>query len=346
MCSDNYPESTNNDPLFTSVFIGNTGVGKTSILSAMYMALDDANLSSCGLSLLPKTEDEFQLLKGKWREMQKHIRKQRFGSTIKKPLYQGTKGTTNHDFVLSGNPTDQNTGLPIRIWDTEGGYTANTNPALIAKVAHSFVVMCAVDATFLMEFDSESGVNEEMNEVRSIKQILERALNQQDSGILSVFFLITKCEKYMKNDASRNQMAAKFNIGFRSVLELLRQKHIMVHYLPVQTMGCVELARIEECEDGWSQEFQVVLGKTFDYTDAVQPLSLLLQLSLQMLDMILQKQWEDRPWWEVIWDTITFKDAPERLDGLVQAISEHFGAPKDWRTNRDGALAEVVLVNQ
>lgn len=334
----------NNDPLFTSVFIGNTGVGKTSILSAMYMALDDANLSSCGLSLLPKTEDEFQLLKGKWREMQSHIRKQTFGSTIRKPLYQGTKGTTNHDFVLSGNTTDPNAGLPIRIWDTEGGYTAKTNPALIAKVAHSFVVMCAVDATFLMECDS--GVNEEMNEVRSIKQILERALNQQDSGILSVFFLLTKCEKYMRSDSARNQMATKFNTEFRSVLELLRQKHVAVHYLPVQTMGCVELARIEECEDGsWSQEFQVVLGKTFDYTDAVQPLSLLLQLSLCILDMIQQQQWDDRPWWKILWDTITLKDAPARLDGLVQAISDHFGDPKDWRTNRNGQLAEVVLVD-
>lgn len=335
----------NNDPLFTSVFIGNTGVGKTSILSAMYMALDDANLPA-GLSLLPKTEDEFQLLKNKWQEMKRHIRKQGFGTTIQKPLYQGSKGCTNHDFVLTGDPSDNDSGLPLRIWDSEGGYTANTDASLIEKVARSFVVMCAVDSTFLMEFD-DPGINEEMNEVRSIKQILERALNRQDNGILSVFFLLTKCEKYMKTDDSRNRMAGKFNEAFRSVLELLRQKDIMVHYLPVQTMGCVELARIEECDDGsWTQEFQVVLGKEFNAKDAVQPLSLLLQLSLRMLDMIQQKQWEDRPLWERLWDIITFQDAPGRLDGLVQAIAEHFGEPKDWRTNRNGELAEVILVNQ
>lgn len=121
----------------------------------------------------------------------------------------------------------------------------------------------------------------------------------------------------------------------------------MVHYLPVQTMGCVELARIEECDDGsWSQEFQVVLGKEFDGKDAVQPLSLLLQLSVSVFDLLRQKAWADRPWWEVFWDTITFQDAPARLDGLVQAIAEHFGEPKDWRTNRNGELAEVILVNQ
>ena len=61
--------------------------------------------------------------------------------------------------------------------------------------------------------------------------------------------------------------------------------------------------------------------------------------------MIRQRQWANRSFWEVLWDTITFTDAPARLDGLVQAIFEHFGAPKDWRTNRNGELAEVVLVN-
>lgn len=333
---------TNDNPLFTSVFIGNTGVGKTSILSAMYMALDDANLP-CGLSLVPKTVDEFQLLKDKWREMKRLIRSQEFGSTIQKPMYQGSVGFTCHDFVLTENPYDDNGGIPIRIWDTKGGDTACTNSELIETVAQSFIVMCAVDATFLMECDSD--VNEEMNETRSIKQILERALNKADNGILSVFFLLTKCEKYMNNDASKQKMAAKFNKEFRSVLELLHKKEIMAHYLPIQTMGCVELARIVECRDGsWSQQFQVTLGKDFDASDAVQPLSLLLQQAIYILDLIIQQQWENRPWWEKLWDTITFKDAPASLLGLVQAIHEHFGAPKDWRSNQGGELAEVIPV--
>ena len=330
------------NPLFTSVFIGNTGVGKTSILSAMYMALDDANLPS-GLSLLPKTEDEFQMLKGKWRELKRHIRKQTFGSTIQKPLDQGSSGFTHHDFMLTGDSSDAQDGIDLRIWDTKGGDTASTNSELIGKVAQSFAVMCAVDATFLMECDSD--VNEEMNETRSIKQILERALNQEDTHILAVFFLLTKCEKYMKNDMSREYMADKFNAEFQSVLELLRQKEIMVHYLPVQTMGCVELARIEECADGsWAQEFQVILGKSFDASDAVQPLSLLLQLTIQIFDLMRQHHWINRSFWEILIDTITFQDAPARLDGLVKAIAEHFGKPKDWRTNRGGELATVVPV--
>ena len=332
---------TNDNPLFTSVFIGNTGVGKTSILSAMYFALDDANLP-CGLSLLPKTEDEFRLLKGKWQEMKRHIRSQKFGATIQKPMYQGSQGFTNHDFVLKDSNADD--GIPIRIWDTKGGDTANTDHKLIETVAQSFIVMCAVDATFLMECDSD--VNEEMNETRSIKQILERALSKDDNGILSVFFLLTKCEKYMKDNASQQAMARKFNQEFRSVLELLRKREIMAHYLPIQTMGCVELARIVECSDGsWSQQFQVTLGKEFDASDAVQPLSLLLQQAIYILDLIIQQQWEDRPWWEKLWDVITFKDAPASLLGLVQAIFEHFGAPKDWRTNKGGELAEVIPVD-
>ena len=332
---------TNDDnPLFTSVFIGNRGVGKTSILSAMYMALDNANLP-CGLSLLPTTEDEFQLLKSKWREMKRHIKSQTFGATIQKPLYQGSQGFTNHDFVLKdSNASD---GIPIRIWDTKGADTAHTDNTLIEKVAQSFVVMCAVDSTFLMECDAD--VNEEMNETLSIKHILERALNKNGNGILSVFFLLTKCEKYMKSMSSQQVMAQKFNQEFHSVLELLRKHKIAVNYLPVQTMGCVELARIVECDDGsWSQQFQVMLGKEFDASDAVQPLSLLLQDVITIIDLITQRQWEERPWWEVLWDTITFTEAPASLRGLVQAIAKHFGKPKDWRTNRDGELAEVVPV--
>lgn len=329
------------DPLFTSVFIGNTGVGKTSILSAMYMALDEANLP-CGLSLLPQTEDEFQLLKGKWQEMKRHIRKQSFGATIQKPLYQGSQGFTNHDFKLTGQPSDSQDSflLPFRIWDTKGGDTAGTNPDLIEKVVQSFSVMCAVDSTFLMECDSD--VNEEMNELRSIKHILESSL-AKPNNIQAVFFLLTKCEKYMKTEDGRKRMADKFNEKFHSVLELLHQKGIMVHYLPVQTMGCVELARIEECEDGsWNQEFQLVLGKNFDASDAVQPLSLLLQMTISLLDVSRQEQWEGRGLFEKLIDFLTSQEAPAPLDGLVQAISKHFGPPKDWRTNQGGKLAEVV----
>lgn len=338
--SDN-PFSEN--PPFTTVFIGNTGNGKTSILSAMYMTLDKANLP-CGLSLLTQTTDDFQLLQNKWREMKRHIRSQGFGTTIQKPMYQGSQGFTKHDFVLTGDASDTQSDIPLRIWDTAGGFTARTDQKLIDLVAQSFNVMCAVDATFLMECDSD--VNEEMNEVHSIKQILERALRQSNNGILSVIFLLTKCEKYMQDDKRRDEMAAKFNREFRSVLELLRQNQIMVHYLPVQTMGCVELARMEESADGrnWDQYFQAIIGKEFDASDAVQPLSLVIQTVIYLLDLARQFEWENRTIFEKIWDTITFKDAPARLDGLVSAIAKHFGSPKDWRSNNRGELAEVVPV--
>ena len=328
------------NPLFTTTFIGNRGVGKTSLLSAMYMALDDANLP-CGLSLITKTPDEFLLLKKKWQEMKHHIRKQEFGATIQRPLYQGSQGFTCHDFILTGNPSDDSTGIPFRIWDTAGGDTANANVELVNTVANSFAVMCAVDATFLMECDSD--VNEEMNEVRSIKQILNRAL-EQDNRIRTVFFLLTKCEKYVQTPAGRDDMAQKFNEGFRSILKFLHQKKVNVFYLPVQTMGCVELARMEECDDGtWSQVFQVSLSKKFDASDAVHPLSLLLQICIYILDLVQQEEWENRSIWEKIWDTITFKEAPAQLGGLVAAIADHFGQPKDLRTNKGGDLSEVVV---
>lgn len=330
------------EPMFTTVFIGNSGTGKTSILSAMYMTLEKACLP-CGLSLIPKTEDEFQLLKNKWTEMKHHIRRQQFGATITKPLYQGSAGFTAHDFCLTGDRSDPQTGIPIRIMDTKGGDTARTDSRLIETVVQSFAVMCAVDATFLMECDSD--VNEEMNELLSIKQILERALSRQDNMIGSVFFLLTKCEKYMQDDTRRQAMAEKFNTEFSPILEMLRQRGKEVYYLPVQTMGCVELARIEENENGeWNQYFQTVLGKEFDGSDAVQPLSLLLQLVICILNDVIQNEWENRPWYEVIFDALTFKEAPARLDGLVQAIAGHFGPPKDWRSNQGGTLAEVVPV--
>lgn len=332
-------EQNSENPFFTTVFIGNRGAGKTSVLSAMYMALDEANLP-CGLSLVPKTPDEFNLLKGKWREMNRFIRKQAFGLCIQKPLYQGSMGFTSHDFLLTGDSSKEDDGLPIRIWDTAGGDTASANQQLIDTVAQSFSVMCAIDATFLMECDSF--VNEEMNEVRSIKQILECALNNQESRVMAVFFLITKCEKYMQDDAKRQKLADKFNNEFHSVLQFLRQRRIAVHYMPVQTMGCVELARIEEEDDGtWNQEFQVIMGKGFDARDAVHPLSVLLQLCIQKLNEVIQDEWRNRTVWEKIWDAVTFQEAPKELGGLVRAIADHFGAPKDWRTNRNGELAVV-----
>lgn len=331
-------EQNSENPFFTTVFIGNRGAGKTSVLSAMYMALDEANLP-CGLSLVTKTPDEFNRLKNKWREMNRFIRKQTFDVCIQKPLYQGSLGFEYHDFLLTGDRSDENDGLPIRIWDTSGGDTASVNQHLIDTVAQSFSVMCAIDATFLMECDSV--VNEEMNEVSSIKQILERALSNQESLVMAVFFLITKCEKYMQDDAKRQKLADKFNKEFHSVLEFLQQRRIAVHYMPVQTMGCVELARIEEEDDGtWNQYFQVIMGKEFDARDAVHPLSVLLQLCIQILDYAIQTVWDNRTPWEKLKDWLRGRKRPV-LDPFVRAIADHFGAPKDWRTNRNGELAVV-----
>ena len=332
-------EQTSENPFFTTVFIGNRGAGKTSVLSAMYMALDEANLP-CGLSLVPKTTDEFNLLKNKWREMNRFIRKQTFGVSIQKPLYHGSMGFTPHDFILTGDPSQKDDGLPIRIWDTAGGDTASVNQHLIDTVSQSFSGMGAVDATFLWECDSV--VNEAMNEVCSIKQILKRALNNQESRVMAVFFLITKCEKYMQDDAKRQKLADKFNKEFHSVLEFLQQRRIAAHYMPVQTMGCVELARIEEEDDGtWNQYFQVIMGKEFDARDAVHPLSVLLQLCLQILDYATQTEWDKRTPWGKLKDWLMRRKRPVKLDPLVRAIADHFGAPKDWRTNRNGELAVV-----
>ena len=69
------------------------------------------------------------------------------------------------------------------------------------------------------------------------------------------------------------------------------------------------------------------------------------EYAMQLENANKGKNESDRPWWEVFWDTITFQEAPERLDGLVQAIHDHFGPPKDWRTNEGGELAEVIPVH-
>ena len=88
----------------------------------------------------------------------------------------------------------------------------------------------------------------------------------------------------------------------------------------------------------------MMLGREFDASDAVQPLSLLLQYVIMIFDMVRRQAWEDRPWFEKVWDMITFTEPPVTLSGLIDNIHNHFGSPKDWRSNRGGESVDVLTV--
>lgn len=310
---------------FEVIVFGNRAVGKTSLLSSMYMQMEAQGVTDCnGMKFSTLENGEFNILRDKWTELQNAITENEFTSSLVIP-YNGTIALfTEHPFEFKTEKYQQ----IIKFIDTRGDATGQTDANLINRINESLLMLCVVDASILMELNEAK--NEELNCPVTIKKILSDVLGDgDDKQPVSCMFILTKCEKYMHTLEERNRMAARFEKIFSPVFIYAAEKHFPLYYLPVQTMGCVEFSRIDPITE--EMKFKTV-NKAFKPVDVIFPLAYLLKTLL----IHLNKRQEEAPWWWKVMYYWLFNMKEKNFSAYYENLRKKLGNPIDFRGNRQG----------
>ena len=262
---------------FEVVMIGNTAVGKTSMLAALSNELDEYNLSG-SVSLEPTTH-EFKVLQEQWNEMSAQIESQTPFTTLSTGL-EGTLNLVEHKFDFKVDGSKEATVL---FTDTRGGMTGELDETLIARVNDAFGVFCVVDASVLLE--CPASVNDRFNCPKSVKKILKEVYSDgDDKQPRFVAFVLTKCEKYMATKKGQKELSAAFHKVYDNLVDMLNKVDVPpnIYALAIQTMGCVSFLKLND-KTGLP-EFRVLPKKDFKTKDCAYPLVILLKEVINTID--------------------------------------------------------------
>ena len=293
---------------FEVVMIGNTAVGKTSMLAALSNELDEYNLSG-NVSLEPTT-NEFKVLQKQWNEMTAQVESQTPFTTLSSGI-EGTLNIVEHKFDFKVDGSKEATVL---FTDTRGGMTGELDETLIARVNGAFGVFCVVDASVLME--CPASVNDRFNCPKSVKKILKEVYSDgDDKQPRFVAFVLTKCEKYMATKKGQKELSAAFHKVYGNIVDMLNKVDAPpnIYALAIQTMGCVSFLKLNDSTG--LPEFRVLPKKEFKTKDCAYPLVILLKELIATIE-------SDRGFWGRLWRALGFvtdlRDYLDEVDANIE----------------------------
>ena len=295
--------------IFEVVMIGNTAVGKTSMLAALSMELDSYNISG-DVSLEPTTH-EFRILNNQWTDTGRKIEAQEPFSPLEGGL-AGQLDFVEHKFDFK---VDGETEARVLFTDTRGGMTGDLDERLIQRVNEAFGVFCVVDASVLMECSDST--NERFNCPKVVKRLLKEVYTDgDDKQPKFVTFVLTKCEKYMATANDRQKLAEKFLTKYDNIVDMLCNVNWpRVYLVAIQTMGCVSFYKLNK--EGLPM-FRVLPETEFKSKDCAIPLVIL-------LDSLIDEIENSKSIWVIILNLLgigkNLRDYKERIWNSIEKPS-------------------------
>lgn len=223
--------------------VGPRGVGKTSLLAALYdqfqtvVGQTNLALSAVGTTrgLLQRYRDQLTV----------------FAMGRRDPGLEGTRGVEEH-FIELGTKNVKNLQVMLSFTDINGellgGNAAALGPAVMEKfdtaLRRSAVIFVAIDTPALMERDG--ALHDVINKPKAVGDFIREAA--RDKRDLLVVLVPLKCEKYMDNPATVNDLGRRVSAAYN---ELIRQLGALpgtrcgVVLAPVQTVGSMIFSRFE-----------------------------------------------------------------------------------------------------
>ena len=256
---------------FEVVMLGNRGLGKTSMLSALAQDLDAYNLNR-RVQLTPTTE-EFKKLSNQWAEMLRRVSDKRPFSTLADRIDGTSTPFVSHEFEFN---VDGETEAKVIFTDTRGGLTGAVDEKLVSRVNEAYGVFCIVDAAILMECAADT--NFTWNCPDRVKKIFDKVYYDYDGKQPRfVAFILTKCEKYMASEESRAKLSKAFHKHYDTIVDLLHKapNPPNVYMLAIQTMTCVTFYKLNS--DNGLPVFRVLPAKELATKDCAYPLVILLR---------------------------------------------------------------------
>lgn len=267
--------------------LGPSGVGKTTLLTAMYDKFED-NIGSTDLQLTPD-DDTSSILQDYLVDLKSltnvYEAKGRVG-------IEGTEAVAGPEslrsFVFGLGKKGKNPSLQINFRDYPGKYhTAKASPEekkfVKELLSQSAVVLIAIDAPALMEKNGK--YHDEINRPEQIKDIFKDSYQELDSPRL-VIFAPVKCEKYLKNEKTTQELLQRIKEGYKRLINYFEtetlNRNIASVITPVQTVGSVVFSRLE-VDDNNNIHFifrKISHDAVYNPQDSEQPLRYLLQFLL------------------------------------------------------------------
>ena len=274
--------------------LGATGVGKTSLLAAIYDQFQD-NLGRANFQLTPDGASGAKL-EERLKELQNLP--DRFETKGWTPRTQGSKSYTFELGKKGANPS-----LKLHFVDYPGEWheskASDENQKKVEDfLRESVAVIIAIDTPALMEKpegkDKIGKWHKEVNTIAAIKELFERVYRNLSSPKL-VILAPVRCEKYVQDEKKAAELLRRVKDGYSNLINHFSSETLLtkvaVVVTPVQTVGNVWFSRIDKDENG---KPKFMFTKTRDKTkyspkDSEQPLRYLLRFLLKL--HIREREW-------------------------------------------------------
>lgn len=260
--------------------LGARGVGKTSLLTAMYQQFDNT-IGTTNLQLIPDLESA-AILSERLAELKSLL--DFFESTTGQGIASSQK---ERAFQFGVGRQGKAPSLELRFVDYPGEYHSAAAPSpdrerALRLVRESRVVLLAIDTPALME--EEGRWNEMINRTQQITGLFRQAYQDLREPRL-VIFAPVKCEKYVNNPQCAVMLRERLKQEYQSLLRLLGSEaltdKVVAVITPIQTVGSVKFISIE-VEDNQPHFYYRRIHPEASYNpqDCDQPLRYLLRFLL------------------------------------------------------------------
>ena len=270
--------------------LGPRGVGKTTLLTAMYEQFE-SNIGSTNLQLTPDDESS-AILQDNLVDLKSLLdvfeARGRMG-------IQGTEAIAGPDslrsFVFGLGKKGKQPSLELCFRDYPGGYheakaSAEEKKFVKELLRDSVAVLIAIDAPALME-DKKGILHEKINRPQQIKALFNAAYQDLEAPRLVIFAPI-KCEKYLQDEKSAKELGERVREGYENLLNHFDSENLrpwIVNVItPVQTVGSVVFSRLELDPHNQPHFYFRKVSNDAQYSpqDSEQPLRYLLRFILKL----------------------------------------------------------------
>lgn len=262
--------------------LGARGVGKTSLLTAMYQQFDHT-VGVTNLQLIPDLESA-AILSERLAELKSLL--DYFESTTGQGIASSQK---ERSFLFGVGRQGKSPSLELRFVDYPGEYHSaaahsHDRERALRLVRDSRVVLLAIDAPALMEEDGRW--NEMINRTQQITGLFRQAYQDLREPRL-VIFAPVKCEKYVNNGSCAVKLRERLKQEYQSLLRLFASEalseRVVAVITPIQTVGSVKFVSIE-VEDTQPHFYyrRIHPEAMYNPQDCDQPLRYLLRFLLGM----------------------------------------------------------------
>ncbi|MGK7875039.1 MAG: hypothetical protein AB4426_17600 [Xenococcaceae cyanobacterium] len=260
--------------------LGPRGVGKTSLLTAMYEQFE-SNIGRTNLQLAPDLESS-ALLQERLAEL-----KNLPDSFETKGWMESTEGYKSFLFELGRKGAIPS--LKLHFQDYPGEYLSSKSSREDKERIESFVrdsaaVIIAIDTPALMEKNGQW--HDATNRPQQITNLFQRVYQELDSPRL-VIFAPVRCEKYLQCEDTVSELLRQIETEYAKLLDLFSSEalfsKVAVVVTPVQTVGTVVFSRIEM--NGTEPLFifrKISHDAQYSPKDSEQPLRYLLRFLLRL----------------------------------------------------------------